>query len=219
MAPDRRVPLRPRSALLVGLALLLVLAGLAGLAGCSSGSSSTASEAPPVTDPTTPVVYAAIGGLETLNSDRDDLPDNWPQLLFRDHMAPGGVYVNLASPDATVKSALDGQLSQALDLHATVATIWLESADERLGTSVRVYHDELTTLVEDLQAGGVKVYLLRSGPNPGDPTPLQASVTIVSGETGAPIVDLGDISDRSDDSGQRRIAEQVAATVGPDLGG
>ncbi|MGZ4705554.1 MAG: hypothetical protein ACXWCM_11860, partial [Acidimicrobiales bacterium] len=75
MAPDRRVPLRPRSALLVGLALLLVLAGLAG---CSSGSSSTASEAPPVTDPTTPVVYAAIGGLETLNSDRDDLPDNWP---------------------------------------------------------------------------------------------------------------------------------------------
>ena len=51
---------------------------------------------------------------------------------------PGGVYVNLATEDATVKSALDGQLPQALDLHATVATIWLESADVRLGTSIRV---------------------------------------------------------------------------------
>ncbi len=188
-------------------------------AGCSSGSSSSSAEAPPVTDPAPPVVYVAIGGIETLNSDRDDLPDNWPQLLFRDHVAPGGVYVNLATQLGTVKNALDAQLPAALDLHATVATVWLESGDAAFDTSVRVYRDELTTLVEDLQAGGVKVYLLRSGVTTGDPTPLQASVSVVAGQTGAVLVDLGDVFDRADDSGQRRIAEQVAAAIGSDLGG
>jgi len=204
-----------RSAIVLVVALALV----SSVAACSPGSSSTASEAPPVTDPGTQVTFVAIGGPETLNADRDDLPDNWPQVLFSQHMAPGGVYVNLATSDATVKSALDGQLPQALDLHATVATIWLESGDERLATAVRVYRDELTTLVEDLQAAGVKVYLLRSGVTSGDPTPLQASVAVVAGQTGATLVDLGDISNRSDDSGQRHIADQVAAALGADLGG
>lgn len=191
---------------------------LGGVVGCSSGSSDAASEAPPVTDPIPPIVYVAMGGIETLNSDRRDLPDNWPQLLFSEHMAPGGVYVNLATESATVKRALDGQLPQALDLNATVATIWLENADLRLGTSTRVYRDELTTLVEDLQAGGVRVYLLRSGPSDGDAAPLQATVAIVAGQTGATLVDLGDIADRNDDAGQRRIADQVAAAIGGDLG-
>jgi hypothetical protein len=199
-------------------ALAVVLLGV--LAGCSSGSSDAASEAPPVTDPLPPVVYVALGGIETLNSDRRDLPDNWTQLLFSEHMAPGGVYVNLATEDGTVKSALDGQLPQALDVHATVATVWLENTDLRLGTSLRVYRDELTTLVEDLQAGGAKVYLLRSGPSAPDDVaaPLQATVAVVAGQTGAMLIDLGDISDRNDDSGQRRIADEVAAAIGTDLG-
>ena len=140
-------------------------------------------------------------------------------MLFAEHMAPGGVYVNLATEDGTVKSAIDGQLPSALDLHATVASVWLESADVRLGTSIRVYHDELRTMVEDLQDAGIKVYLLRSGPDDGDAAPIQATVAVVGGETGATVVDLGDISDRNDDSGQRRIADKVAAAMGPDLGG
>jgi hypothetical protein len=198
-----------------------VLVGLlALLTACSPGSSDTASEAPPITDPQSPVVYVAMGGIETLNSDRSrDLPDNWPQVLFAEHMAPGGVYVNAATESATAKSAIDGQLPTALDLHATVATVWLESADVRLGTSIRVYHDELRTMVEDLQAGGVKVYLLRSGPSDGEAAPIQATVAVVGGETGATVVDLGDISDRENDSGQRRIANTVATAMGADLGG
>ena len=217
MAPDRARP-STRALVVVGVVAVLLL-GL--LAGCSSGSSGTASEAPPVTDPVAPVVYVALGGMETLNADRRDLPDNWPQLLFAEHMAPGGVYVNLATEDGTVKSAIDGQLPAALGAHATVATVWLESADLRLGTPLRVYRDELTTLVDDLQAGGMKVYLLRSGPSvPTDvAAPLQSTVAVVAGQTGATLVDLGDISDRNDDAGQRRIADTVAAAIGADLGG
>jgi len=202
VAPDRARP-STRALVVVGVVAVLLL-GL--LAGCSSGSSGTASEAPPVTDPVAPVVYVALGGMETLNAE---------------HMAPGGVYVNLATEDGTVKSAIDGQLPAALGAHATVATVWLESADLRLGTPLRVYRDELTTLVDDLQAGGMKVYLLRSGPSvPTDvAAPLQSTVAVVAGQTGATLVDLGDISDRNDDAGQRRIADTVAAAIGADLGG
>jgi len=201
---------RPTTTMLrMMLALLLVL-----VAGCSSGSSGATSEAPPATDPSPPLVYVAMGGIETLNSDRDDLPDNWPQIVLAEHLPAGAVYVNLATEGGTVKSGLDGQLPEARDLHATVATIWFESADLRLGTATRVYHDELATLVEDLQADGVKVVLVRSGVWIGDPPPLPATVAVVAGDTGATLVDLGDISDRNDDAGQRRIATQVAAAIG-----
>jgi hypothetical protein len=196
----------------VALAVALVVA-LVG-SSCSSGSSGSSSEAPPVTDPQPPVVYVAMGGVETLNSDRNDLPDNWPQLVFAEHLPAGAVYVNLATGGGTVKSAIDGQLPEALDLRATVATLWFENADLRLGTATRVYHDELTTLVEDLQAAGVHVVLIRSGVWTGDPPPLQATVGLVAEATGATLVDLGDISDRNDDTGQRRIASQVAAAIG-----
>ena len=37
------------------------------------------------------MVFVAIGGIETLNSDRDDLPDNWTQLVFAGQVRPGGV--------------------------------------------------------------------------------------------------------------------------------
>jgi hypothetical protein len=200
--------------------VLTVVSTVALVVGCSSGSGIPASEAPPVTEAPPPVVFVAMGGIETLNSDRDDLPDNWTQLVFAEQVRPGGVYVNVASEGATADSALDGQLAQALDLHATAATVWLESADLRLGTSVQTYREQLTTLVEELQAAGVKVYLLRSdaGSDAGDPPPLQASIAEVAGQTGATLVDLGDVSDRFEDAGQRRIADTVGAALAADLG-
>jgi hypothetical protein len=168
-----------------------------------------------VTAQVDPVVYVAMGGAETLNGARSDLPDNWPQLVFAEHLPAGAVYVNLATGGGTVKSALDGQLPQARDLHATVATLWFENADLRLGTATRVYHDELATLVDDLQSSGIRVVLIRSGVWAGDPPPLPATVALVAESSGATLVDLGDISDRNDDSGQRRIAAQIAAAVAP----
>ena len=60
----------------------------------------------------------------------------------------------------------------------------------------------------------VRVLLLRSGVFTGDPPPLWSIVGVVADATGATLVDLGDVSDRNDDSGHRRISDQVGAAIG-----
>jgi hypothetical protein len=198
--------------------VVLVMVLVAGLVtGCSSGSGIPDSEAPPVTDAAS-AVWVTIGGIETLNTDRDDIRDNWTQLVFAEQMAPGGVHVNVATEDATVESALDGQLSKALVLRATVVTIWLESADLQRGTPPATYEQQLTSLVEGLQREGVHVYLLRGGPATDEASPLHAAIAAVADRTGSTLVDLGDVTDRTDDAGQRAIADVVGPALAPDLG-
>ncbi len=135
--PDRRRPRARRPPLLTAavvlVALVTVALGGSALSGCSSASDGTSSAAPPETAVTAPEVFVALGAQETNNSDRRDLQDDWAQIVLAEAIPPGGVYVNLATDDATVQSALDRQLPQAADLHPTIATVWLESADVRRG--------------------------------------------------------------------------------------
>ena len=168
-----------------------------------------------MTDAAPAVVFVALGATETNNSDRRDLQDNWAQIVFAETIPSGGVYVNLATDDATVQSALDGQLPQAAALHPTIATVWIESADASLGTPAATYAAKLTQLVEGLRAAGASQILLLT---PGTSTTdaggdLAPEVAQVADATGATLVSLGDVSDRTDDPGQRRIADQVSSAL------
>lgn len=187
---------------------------MAATVGCSSSGGSPSSAAPPETAAAPTVVYLALGAKETNNSDRDDLQDNWPQIVFAETL-PAGVYVNLATDDATVQSALDSQLPQATALHPTIATVWVESADARLGTPAATYRQKLTQLVEGLRAAGATQILLLtpSTSTTGAGGDLADSVSQVARATGATLVALGDVSDRAEDPGQRRIADQVSSAL------
>lgn len=199
------------------LRLLVVLVLVGAVAGCASGSDIAEPAPPPGTAGGPTAVYVAIGGLETLNSDRDDIQDNWPQIVFAEALPRGAVYVNLATENATVRSAVDDQLPQAEALRPTVATVWVEAADTRLGTSPASYRTELAQLVGGMQAAGAtRVLLLTSGSSSSDLAGAFAdSVAHVATDTGAVFVDLGDTSGRAGDPGQRRIADAVMAAMGP----
>ena len=188
---------------------------LSGAAACSSGAGGASSAAPPETAAGAPVVFVALGARETNNSDRRDLQDNWAQIVFAEALPPGGVYVNLATDDATVQSALNDQLPQAISLHPTVATVWVESADARSGTPPATYRQTLTDLVVRLRAAGATtiVLLTPSAATPDGSGALADSVAQVATETGATLLSLGDVSDRGDDRGQRRIADQVTGAL------
>jgi hypothetical protein len=207
--PDRRV------ARFV-VTLILAIALLSTVVGCTSGSDLTTPAPPPETAGGPTAVYLAVGGIETLNADRDDIQDNWPQIVFGEALPNGAVYVNLATDDATVSSALADQLPQAGPLHPTVASVWLEDADTRIATSPAAYRDALAQLVAGLRAAGAtQVLLLTSGAGRAGPTgPFHDAVAQVASDTGARLVELGDTSGRADDAGQRRIADAVVAAMG-----
>ena len=199
----------------IGRCLLVLCIMVMVAAGCSSSGGSTTSDAPPETNAGPAAVFVALGAKETNNRDRDDLQDNWPQIVFAETIPSGGVYVNLATDDATVQSALDAQLPQATALHPTMATVWIESSDARLGTPAAVYRQKLTALVEGLRAAGATQILLLTPATSrtdagGD---LADSVAQVAKATGATLVALGDVSDRADDAGQRRIADLVSGAL------
>ena len=210
--PRRRVGPARRGAT----AVLAVTAVLVVVSGCSSGGGPhpDPAAAPSVAAPGDGQVFVAIGGLETSNEDRDDLPDNWPQLVFAS-MSPGTVYVNFGVQGATAASAVADQLPQAAALHPTVATVWVESADVASGTAPTTYQAQLTQLVEGLrQAGAQRVLLLSPSASPTGPAGgLADSVAQVAQATGAQLVDLGDTSGRGDDAGQRAIAQAVEAAL------
>ena len=197
---------------------MAAIAALAILPACSSGSDLAAPAVPVGTGgvEAPAAVYVAIGGVETLNGSRDDIQDNWPQIVFAEKLPAGTVYVNLATDSATARSALDYQLPRAQALHPTVATVWVESADVRSGVAAAVYRDQLTQIVQGLQtAGARRVLLLTPSRTQADLAGgLADSVTEVARQTGAVVVDLGDTSDRQDDPGQRRIADAVMAAMG-----
>jgi len=137
--------------------------------------------------------------------------------VFAEHLPAGTVYVNLATEGATAASAAAGQVPQAAALHPTVATVWVEAADVRLGTPAAEYERHLRQIVTDLQAAGARQVLLLS-PSPTQPDlagGLATSVQRVASATGATFVDLGDTSGRQDDAGQRRIADAVMAAMAP----
>lgn len=131
---------------------LLAVASL--LAACSAGGGPAAVATP---RPTPPTVYAAIGASETIGIGTDDpTRQSFPQRLFQ-RLGPGTVFYDFGLPSETTAAALKDELPQALIVHPTLATVWLNVDDLIGGVPVTDYEPELDQLVGALRRAGARV--------------------------------------------------------------
>jgi hypothetical protein len=194
-------------------AVFVAVAAGAVLSGCSPAK--PADQGPPTTPAPPRQVFVALGGVETLNSARDDLPDDWTQLVFTETLSTSAVHVNLASADGTVQNALDVQLPDAAALHPTIATVWVGASDVRNGTGAITFRDELTQLVTRLREAGTRRVVLLTQPStmPSGGSAYTAAVGEVARESGAALVTIGYLPFPLTDAGQRAIAAPVIAAL------
>jgi acyl-CoA thioesterase I len=132
------------------------------LGGCSttgvSGSPAALTVGPPV-------VYAAIGGSETVGAGATDpVADAWPQVVYRSALPESSVFYNFGIPGATVADALSRELPEALTTEPTLSTVWLNVNDLLAGVSPAAYEQGLGELVRALRRGGQAKVLVANTP-------------------------------------------------------
>jgi hypothetical protein len=186
---------------------------LLGATACTSDAA-VSDSAPPVTDGLVePVTFVAFGGEESLNRELDDpFRDGWTQQLFTSALPRNAVHVNLARPDATVRSAVIEQLPQGLELAPTLATVWFGQADARNGTGDASFRSDLTEIVQQLQRAGAQVILLTSSGGDASDARYGALVEQVAEATSAAHVVVPD-GDLGRASTQSAIADAVGAQL------
>lgn len=170
------------------------------LGGCGFGGADRASTT--TTQPPRAVVYTAIGGAASVEDDPDAVRrEAWPRILFREHLPAQTVFSDLAREGATPSSALASQLPVALELGATVATVWFDDGERGAGGA-----SALLDLVTALVDAGAEV-AISAGPGAGGDWAV--AVERVAERTGATVVDL----DESEDAGDiaQRFANGLAA--------
>jgi lysophospholipase L1-like esterase len=146
---------------------LAALAAAAVLLGACAPSGQPARPAAASPRPTSapPPVYAAVGASETAGiGAMDPGRQAWPTVLYLTALPAATVYYNLGIPGETVHAALTGELPQALEVHPTVATVWLNVNDIAAGVSAADYETELGQLVHALRRGGLTRVLVANTP-------------------------------------------------------
>lgn len=142
---------------------VLLLLGL--MAAACSGGESRIGSTPATTAPTPRVAFVTIGSEATAGSNVDDaLHQLWSQQLFANALPPQSVYANLATSGATAADALREQVPVALELRPTVATVWV-TGDLDQGTPTPQYEEELTEIVQRLQAADATVLIAYGRPD------------------------------------------------------
>jgi hypothetical protein len=159
-------------------------------------------------------VYTAIGGSETVGEGTDQPPrDAWPQLLFRTALPPSATFVNFAVPGVTVRTALLGEVPQALQLHPNLVTVWLNVDDLLHGVPVQTYEAQLRTLVHDFRAVRAAVLLADTPPLGALPC-AQPGVACPAGVPTAPATAAAAaVSADAYNAAIDRVAREEGATV------
>ena len=112
-----------------------------------------------------PVIYAAIGASETVGvGTADHLRQAWPQLFFNSALPQSAIFYNFGVPGATTAEAIDLQLPDAVKVHPTLVTIWLNVNDLLAGVPSDTYEAELRTLVGAIHAAGTRQILIANTP-------------------------------------------------------
>ena len=146
-------------------------AALAAIALAACGSS----EPPTPVGPSIPgggtaEVYAAVGASETVGAGIDPndsalrFRDAWPQLFFNAALPRATTYYNFGRGGITTSDALRIEVPEALGVHPTVVTVWLNVDDLVRGVSAADYESDLDTLVHDLRQGGRATVLVANTP-------------------------------------------------------
>ncbi len=196
----------------VGSLLLVTL----GAVGCSTPPpvASNAVPAPAVAD-ARPVVWAALGGDETLAFDQAATPSSWSQRVLS-RLPVSAQLLNLATEDATLQVGLTSQLNAlaASPVKATVATVWFGTAEPN--TPRAQFVDGLTNLVDSLKTMGIPRVVLVSRPDvPGDRGyRYGAEIQSVGTATGATYVQVAALTNNpGDPAAQATIADQLAPAI------
>jgi hypothetical protein len=190
---------------------VLVSAAVMASAACTSEAPVASNAVPPPAGPQPRVVYAALGGDETLLRGLDtNVRRAWTQQVFTS-LPPSAVYVNLATEDAPVAEGLHVQLEQALALQPTVATVWFGGADDPAVVSQQEFASQLRGIVTGLQAANVRVVVV--GRPGGRGSSFTATAQQVAVATGARFADVAGGSGPRDPGAQDAIATAVEAQI------
>ena len=142
------------------------VAALMLLAGCSSEAAKSPPAPAPSPSASAPiVVYAAVGASETVGvGAKDPTTDSWPQVFYRTALPQAAVYYNFGISGDTVSGASTDQAPDALAVHPTLVTVWLNVNDLLAGVPAAGYHDQLATLLRALRRGGATQVLVANVP-------------------------------------------------------
>ena len=133
-----------------------------------SAPSSTSGESgrrTPSPVPAVPMVYVAVGASDAVGYGADHpATEAWPQVLLRTALPPRSELVNLGIPGATVATALERELPEALRREPTLVTVWLNVNDLMASVPVETYERRLGELVGALRRGGRSRVLVANTP-------------------------------------------------------
>ena len=131
------------------------------LAACGAATYPAIAPAPALPPAGVADIYVAVGASETVGAGIDDfslrLRDEWPQLFFNAALSRSSTFVDLGIPGATTDQAMREEVGQAVALHPTVATVWLNVDDLVRGVPAATYEQQLGRLVHALRATGATV--------------------------------------------------------------
>lgn len=143
---------------------VLVAVGLLATS-CSPSPHHAAAPADPPAAAGPPPSYVAVGASETTGIGADTpLREAWPRVLYRTAMPEDTVFVNMGIPGATVATALQQEVPQAVGLSPTVVTVWLNVNDIMAGVSPSDFERDLGSLVHQLRRGGATRVLVANTP-------------------------------------------------------
>ena len=119
-----------------------------------------------ITAPGKATVYVAVGASETVGAgaDIDRFRNAWPSRFYVTALSRATVEYNLGIGGATVAKALTDELPQALAVHPTVVTVWLNVDDLVALVAPADYERDLGTLVHALRQGGTAKVLVANMP-------------------------------------------------------
>jgi len=172
---------------LIGL-LVVVAVWLAG-----SGGPADPSLGPPMAEGP-PVVYAALGGPETMVSAADPLGGYAMRLTLSDFPLHT-THLDLAAGGGSLDELAGEPLAAALDARPDVVTVLVGPGDARVGTPIDRFGSDLGTLVRALHAAGASQVLVGVAPAadvaPEVLAPYEEAVRAVAVDAGAVFVDIG----------------------------
>lgn len=147
----------------------LVTAALAAVLSACGTPSASSTGSPPVTasQPAAgpALIYAAVGASETVGTGSEQgVRQAWPQLVYNDVLPRSALYYNFGIPGATTAEAVQTELPQALAVHPTLVTVWLNVNDLLAGVTPQSYEGQLRSLVHALRQRGAARVLIANTP-------------------------------------------------------
>jgi acyl-CoA thioesterase-1 len=131
------------------------------------GTSAGRDDVPSATTTTRPLPrrYVAIGASDSVGVGAEaPATDAWPRVLARTALPDDAEVVNLGISGATVATALERQLPEALRRDADLVTVWLNVNDLVAGVPPPTYERQLGELVHALRADGAPRVLVANTP-------------------------------------------------------